>query len=179
MNTGDLRVYGDLQAGVWQRIYSSGELAASASSITISSLDGDTDKVWKLVIKRVADVGGGSTFIKLNGNGLNYGSQWLTGENASIGAYRETAGIVLYLTYQAAVINDSALGEMIIYAKSGTNRTVINCECDSIRTTSVNYLALMGQTWMETSANITSMILTSTSFGSTSSIDLYRRIDAS
>ena len=176
MNTGDLRVYGDLQAGVWQRIYSSGELTASAASVTISSLNGNTDKVWKLVVDVYGSVSS-YTGLTFNGDTLAiYGSQQLYGVDAVINAARTTANANMSLLY--CYVNQKALNENIIYAKSGTVRTMIKVSDYVQTTTTVGAVYLEGFSYSETSVNITSLVITG-GIGSTSTIDLYRRVDAS
>ena len=179
MNTGDLAVRGILKAGVWQRIYSSGEFAASASSVTISGLDGDTDQFWLLKCK-LYTIANNNFYIQPNSISTvgNYGYQDVTGTDAVIAGFRDTAEAQIRIGNGGA-LGDLSQTETIIYAKSGTIRTFIGDYSDSVRTTSVSAIGLVGQSWLDTSVNITSLKIASQSgIGSTSTIDLYRRVDA-
>ncbi len=135
-------------------------LAAAATSVTISSLDGDTDEIYMLVTRII---GGNATpnIVLLrpnNDSGSNYGCQFLYGENATISASRSVdTGIRLYASGNA--LNNLGFCSTILYAKSGYIRTAIGKMSDKISGTTVTDIQILGSSWNNTADNITSLVI--------------------
>lgn len=179
MNTGDLAVKGELKAGVWQRIYSSGELAASVSSISITGLNGDSDKVYK-VVSKLNTTAAAVVLMHFNtDSAANYGNQYLHAHGNQMLAARSTAETGVVVASQSSSGIASSLTETIIYAKSGTGRTALVCFGSGMSSNYVTRLYEIGYVWNETSANLVSLLLDTGVMDSTSSVDVYRRVDAS
>src|SRR3990167_2103504 len=118
MKTGDLRVLGDLNAGVWQRIYSSGELAAEVTALTISGLDGNTDKIWLVKCRFVAGANTSTFQLRPNNDSTatSYGYQGLDGTNVTVTSARDTSEGQFRLGY-ANASGDICQNEFLLYAK--------------------------------------------------------------
>jgi len=67
---GDTRITGSLYAGVWQKIHETD--LSSVSSYTVSGLNGNTDKIYQIIVK--GEVGGGHYNLVRpnNDSGSNY-----------------------------------------------------------------------------------------------------------
>jgi hypothetical protein len=143
----------------WVKAYDSGELAASATSVTISSLNGDTDEEYELIVRLTNDEADACyPTWRINGDtGNNYGFQVLDGYNATASAARNVNAYG-YLYYQEGMEqNGITFAHAKIYAKSGKVRTFISKVVENIKTTTVTDLTLWGGSWNNTADNITSI----------------------
>jgi len=141
----------------WRLAYST-TLTEAATSVTISSLTGDTDVVYRLKIRVVAD--DQNTRIRPNNDtGENYGYQLLAGQDTASSASRATDEIGLVVNYAGGAAGSVYAGEMLIYAKSGYVRPVICESMDRVITTSVLRVNLWGQVWNNTADEITSLVV--------------------
>jgi len=176
--TGDLDVQGDFTADVMQKVYEN-DLTASASSITISGLDGNTDTLYWIIMRVVSENATTEIYyLEPNGDGTlsNYGHQWLYGTNASIGAQRGKTG--WYFPVDANGVGTVSLVQSLIYAKvSGGPRMGITGGAMRITGTTIAVTDIFGHTWNNTATNITSIVLynagTTGGYGSGSHIELW------
>ena len=160
MNIGNLLVEGSLNAGVFQRIYSN-TLTSAATSITISGLNGDVDKVYRIKCRFVNGYNVAANFMaRLNNDSgaSNYGYQSLDGTNATATALRDTAEAQLALGY-CSTLNYISMGEGLLYAKSGYVRTFLNEYSNSITGTTVTAIFIKGQSWNNIVDNISSIVV--------------------
>jgi len=157
MRAGISNIKGNLYTGGWQLIYEN-LLTSAATSVTISGLDGNTDKEYRLVCRIVNGYAGYSNYlVRLNNDsGANYGRQIIYGVNATASAYRGTDA--LYMGY-ANNLNYLVLGEILIFAKSGYVRTVLTKDSSGITGTTVTRIGLTGGSWNNTADNITSLVV--------------------
>ena len=159
-----------LYAGDWQVVYDSGELSSAQTSITISNLDGDTDQEYELICRFI---GGASADVKLrpnNDSGTNYGYQYMQGDLVTPSAGRSTSnGIYIGSNLMNNNINFS---RTMLYAKSGYVRTSITENAYNISGTTVTGIQKWGQSWNNTTDNITSLVIT----GGTNGIGVGSRI---
>ena len=145
-------------SSVYNVIYDSGEFAAAstASSISITGLNGDTD-IEYMFINRFVDLNTtGGYYIRPNNDSTagNYGFQYIDGTGASATALRATANV---LTAGYTNVNGNiSLGTTNIYAKTGRVRTALTKFSGDCLATSVNQIQLNGQVWADTTNNITS-----------------------
>jgi hypothetical protein len=140
----------------WRLAYST-TLASATTSVTISSLDGNTDVVYRLKIVSEG-VGTGEWLLYLNNDsGSNYGFQFLKGVNATASAYR-AAYTGMYMAGDGLNTNRSQF-EGLIYAKSGYLRTMISDNAGAIATTTVNEASIFGNSWNNTADNLTSIVI--------------------
>lgn len=159
----------------WVKIYET-TLAATASSITISGLTGDTDKEYKLEA-RIVNGYAGSIGIKVrpnNDTGSNYGYQYLDGTDTTASAGR---GATTSVQLCGANQNGVGQGEMVIQSKSGFVRTFINEETAAV-TTTVSNVTSDGYSWNNTADEITSMVVLADQTGGLgvgSNITLWKR----
>lgn len=158
MRTGDLD--GIIQGGEFQKVYDSGDLAAAATSITITGLNGNNEKEYVLISKDIS--GGGELRMHFNNDtGNNYGYQEIYGISGSAYAYQDTSENGVIINSPGATSGRIGFGIHKIYAKSGYRRTVISKQAEEIYGTTVNACSMFGYVWNNTSDNITSIVLTS------------------
>lgn len=179
MKLGKLQVLGSLQYDGMVLVYNN-TLAAPATSVTISGLNGDVDEEYELQIRQI---GGSATINHINlsfnsdTTAGNYGYQYLFGENSSANAGRSTG--LPQLAYAEEVDQNSSLfTRIVIHAKSGFVRTLISEIAENITGTTVGAITLVGNSWNNTVDNITQIVLTSTQtngLGVGTSILLYAR----
>jgi len=141
------------------KIYKDGPL----TSYTISGLNGDVDEEYRLVSRIVNGYNGGVNFrLRLNEDtGDNYGYQYLKAENTTVSAARVVGGEFAFPSY-IATLNGIAFAEGILIAKSGVVRTLITNDVRSIVGTTINSVAIYGQSWNNTVDNITTMTIKAT-----------------
>ncbi len=168
---------------LYQIVYDSGELSSAQSSLTISGLNGDIDKEYRLIC-RVVDGGasGGDYYIRFNNDyGSNYGYQIVYGISTTISSARNTGDTKFNLLDYQSLADSRYFSEMIIYAKSGYVRTVINKKVNSISGTTVTQVKYEGGSWNNIVDNLTSLNLTASQtngFGIGTRIILLRKVDA-
>lgn len=139
--------------------YDSGELAAAATSITITGLNGDVDGEYELIYRLVNGYAGGLgvTIRPNNDSGSSYGNQLLYGVNTDKYAARQTNTSINESIDGASQIT---FGTFKIQAKSGQQRTFIGKCARGIATTTVSVVMLRGDTWTNTADNLTSLVIT-------------------
>ena len=148
-------------------VYDSGELTATATSITISNLDGNSDKEYTLISRVIQGIASGSETYSLFPNNDttagNYGTQTITGSNASATANRltsNTRGLGGYYGIgQLGGIGQTLFSQDIIYAKAGKVRTCLHKEANQISGTTVDTVMQGGSVWNNTIDNITSLVI--------------------
>lgn len=182
MRLGRLNVQGYIAGDCWQKIYSN-TLSEATNSVTISNLNGNVDKEYKLIIRVVSGYNGAITFLlRLNNDSNNnYGYQSLAGEKTVIAASRNTSQSGISIANVGAT-NNLSFSETILYAKSGYIRTAIVKYGYKIASTTVTGLVVLGQSWNNTADNITSLVIynsNANSLGIGTVIELYKRIDKS
>jgi hypothetical protein len=174
MKTGELTP--NQVTGAWERVYSN-TLTSAATTVTISGLTGNTDCVYKLIAYFNNSSASASDFqIRPNNDsGSNYGFQRLVGNNATVAASRNTSVTGLNFAYAAA--SNVCPAEILIYAKSGYERTAIGTRPNSISGTTVTEIGKWGQSWNNTADEITSLVVfgsISNSLGIGTNIELYK-----
>lgn len=160
MRIGNSRAIGNFKAGFCQTIYET-TLTSSQTSITVSSLDGDTDGVYLFELFEKSTEADHTVYLHLNNDTTsgNYGSQYEydSGTTFSAGRYTNT-GI---LCAKAGTSGPTAFCRGIIFAKSGTVRTIEVDQCDYIHETyGVIDHYHMFWSWNNTSSNLTSLVFT-------------------
>jgi hypothetical protein len=157
--TGDLEVKGKLNAGVMQKIYEL-DVTTAQTSVTISNLDGDTDTIYLIKIYQT-NLSTGDLYIRLNNDSTSgiYGMQRLVGSGGGITASRGTLAHIA--TSWCDTSGYSGASQLIIYAKKGFNRTVIQNSMGNINGTDVGGLVFRGDVWNNAVDNITSLVLLS------------------
>lgn len=162
----------------WERIYSK-TLTAAVTSVTIPNLEGDTDQVYKIIVRAVNGYAG-STNVNLlinNDTGSNYGYQVLAGEEATVSASRSTTGTLMALAAMTTAIGNLSLATALIYAKSGYVRTVINDRSKGIDGTTISSITLWGQVWNNSADEVVSINFVANQtngIGVGTQIELYR-----
>lgn len=157
-----LRVAHDTISGTCMTVaYDSGELAAAATSITISGLDGDVDEEYELIVRAAnghADACAYSVRLNADDGADHYGYQALTAINTVAGASRNAADSALYPSIHGVVTTGSIqMFSGKIFAKSGQPRTAIFKSANDISTTTVTEVNLNGCSWGNTADNVTSL----------------------
>lgn len=155
-------------------------ITTATSSVTFSSLNGNTDEIYEIRARIVNNFAGGTnTYILPNNDtGTSYGYQYVYGTNTTTSAGRSTAASGIYLAQNAAT-NDLSQGSGFLYAKSGYVRTHINNHSLGAATTTITGLMMFGNCWNNTADNITSLVIVSnqaSGLGVGSVIELYRKV---
>ncbi len=158
----------------WERIYNK-TLNSIASSVSIKDLEGDTDCIYRLVFRPVDYNTVGNYYLTFNGDtGSNYGWQYLYGSNASVAAARGSG--TAFAINSTAATNRVGLTDILIYAKSGHQRTCLMEMNRDVNGTTISEIWLEGQTWNNSASEITSITITTQAdqmnVGTT--IELYR-----
>ena len=153
IKTGNLSVQGKIY-GVWEEIYTN-TLAAAATSVTISSLTGNTDVLYRLRARIINGYNGISNYFCRPNNistADNYGFQYINAINVTVAAGRGT-NTGFYLVGIGAL---GAIGffDKIIFSKAGYVRTSI-----SENSQEALDLMLIGSSWNNTSDEITSLVV--------------------
>ena len=150
---------------------------SDASTTTFSSLDGDADEEYLLVIN-----------VSLTRNSQAYSNLQIKPNNQTSNqnsTARETIGSGATSTISASLIwvgstsgseTGKVTGETYIYAKSGSNR---NFAAKWVRTgASLTAITSLVGRWTDTSTNITSLVIAPTDGGTvTGKIKLYKMVD--
>jgi len=149
---------GNFSSDCFTKIYET-TLLANATSVTISNLAGNTTVEYRLNTK-VVNGYDGSCYAGLtinNDTGANYGIQHLRAINTTVTASRY-ADAFLYVG-AASALGSTSLSETLIHAKSGYVRTGIQGRISHIVTTTVGQLYLVGQSWNNTTDEVTSLVI--------------------
>jgi hypothetical protein len=127
------------------------------TSLTVSSLTGNTDVLYRLRYRIVANAESYVACQPNNDGTANiYGLQNIQGSNTTIVAQRGALSTGLRMGYMYD--NHLLFGELIIYAKSGYVRTALQ-ESFDINTTTIDCLFLQGEAWNDVSTQITSLVI--------------------
>ena len=160
-----------------KKIYDN-ELSSAVTSLTLSNLDGDADKVYLLLTKIWNTVTGtGEADLRLNGDsGANYGWQHVQGSGTVVTSQRFTADDHIALTVYTAA-NRLSFAATWIFAKSGKARVVISNQMYDVTGTSVGWYRCLGGVWNNSTDNITQINLVASAtngIGPGSHIVLYK-----
>jgi len=164
LKTGDLEVQGKVY-GVWQEVSRKEVTGSAIDSHAFTDLDGDTDVLYRLVIRGVNNYDGACTTVfQFNDDTANnYGYQQLYATNTTVTAanytskYNFSGGLVF-----GSDLNDLYQASFLIYAKSGYVRSVIMEGSSAIMGTTVGYTALVGASWNNTANEIISLKVSNT-----------------
>lgn len=160
----------DLKFSVW-----SADLGST--SVTISSLDGDTDEEYELRTRIVHGVNCNGLIRLNNDTGSTYGYQQLRGIGTGASADRDTATAITIAA--ADDINQVSQASTFLYAKSGYVRTAVIQSDWGVATTSVLITGAHGWSWNNTGSNVTSIVVLASAtygLGVGSTIELYRKV---
>jgi hypothetical protein len=156
--TGGLQVYGKAK-GCWQLI-SDVSLNSAVQTYTFTGLDGDTDVMYDLKCRFISNSASPTYGIQFNGDtASNYGYQYLYGSGASLTAGRGAVNQIY--VGQSNASSYLSPSESLIYAKTGYVRTVLNFHQRSVEYISCGPIWKAGNSWNNTSSNITSITVTS------------------
>lgn len=182
MNTGALT--GTIYGNEWQMIYDSDNLSSAATSLTISNLDGNTDKEYRLVSRLVSGAANTNFYVRPNndaGTGT-FGEQWINGSGSTLSAFRQTTGIGFYNHYSSNPSGYLNFSDLNLYAKSGYIRSGITHYADGITGTTIGNAGTVAGCWNNTTDNITSIVIAAdqtNGLGVGSRFILMRRSDVS
>ena len=177
MRIGQKYITGTFAADQWVKIYEN-ILSSAATSVTISSLDGDTDEEYRLIVRGIGGVNSTTLLVRPNNDsGSNYGYQELYGQGSTAAAARGTFAALIGTPF-ALSANENSLTELLIYAKSGYVRPVLIESSNKISGTTVGAVCSDGNVWNNTADNITSLVVFSdqtNGLGIGSLIELYKK----
>lgn len=157
LKTGDLNIQGKIK-NTWQKIYET-TLESATTSVTISSLDGNTDVLYRIKIRIVDGNSGTAPGIRFNNDsGNNYGRQNLSGGESTASAGRNT-GVALIVLGNTNSSGEIIFMQGIFYIKSGYIRTGISTDMNRVTGTYINPIRALGQVWNNTADNVTSIVV--------------------
>ncbi len=161
----------------WQRI-AAYEVPSTTSSYTFSGLNGNVDGQYRVMIRAINQSASGLNYVVRPNNdaATNYGMTYGGGADGvgATGGY-QSAWTGFYAGYAigAGKLNHS---EVLIYAKSGVNRTSLASVLGSGSGTNIQYGIVAQGIWNNSASNITSLTVASTlanGFGAGSQIELW------
>jgi hypothetical protein len=159
IGSGIKNIIAGTRKGSWERIYST-TLTSAATSVTISSLNGNSDVLYRLRIRPIAGADSTRFSMLVNSDtGFDYGYQFIRGTNTDISAVRWPGDNNWYLRYSNYTTAYAGLIDVLIHAKSGYVRTMICKTVDAITGTTITTASLWGQSWNNTADNITSLTI--------------------
>ncbi len=144
-------------------------LADTATSISFTGLDGDTDINYMILVRLVSS-NSQSTLLTMYFNedsSASYGRQYIVGQSTAVSSSRATGqqGFnVARSTLQTATVH-SSFSKTIIYAKSGHERTMLSNYLDGASGSFIYKLYSSAGIYSNTSNNITSIQLNKSSGG--------------
>jgi len=143
----------------WKIVYDQ-TVSTATTTVSITGLDGDNDKVYYLFAYIVN--GAASTcayYLRCNNDsGTNYGYQYIAGSGSTASAGQVTGGTYAWFGY--ADQNDISVKHANIYAKSGNERVILTVAADRVAGTTVTRAITVPSVWSDTSTNITSLVVT-------------------
>jgi len=149
----------NIKYDTWVKVYDYTVTGSAVTSLSITGLNGDTAKEFKLEARIVNGYNGTiNYYTRLNNDsGNNYRIQQLYGSDTNTGAVRAVQSGFNFA-------GGGALGNVfpeniIIQAKSGFVRTIISENAYPISTTTVTNIKLSGGSWNNTADNITSLVV--------------------
>jgi hypothetical protein len=144
--------------GAWTRV-GRVKLKGQANTVTFTGLDGDRDVIYYLSsdFLRYTDAGAVGVDVTINGDtATNYGYQYFYGSGTTVAAGRATAGRVVCDATGNAASTTGQLG-LYLFAKSGFIRPSLVSSVSGITGTTVGESFVGGNSWNNTSSNITSL----------------------
>lgn len=159
--------------GTWVRIGSQ-ILTSPTSSITFSGLDGDRDVIYLWNVSCLAAANLAGIYIRPNNDSaVNYGHQFLRGQNSSLQGDRGTQSYFGGTGY-GVDIGNIGFYKSILFAKSGFVRPCLTNELANIYGTTVTNVTLTADAWNNSIDNITSLVISaSANFAIGSQFELY------
>jgi hypothetical protein len=177
MRQGKIQVLGSFQFDSMIMIYNK-TLSEARTSVIIPNLNGNLDVEYELKLIIVGNADGQNVRIRPNADSeTNYGNQFAIGGNTTATAIRQT-NTGFQLVYNALNTNQILHADVIIYAKSGYERTAISKVINDISGTTATEIILGGYSWNNTTDNITSLTLITdqaNGLGVGTNIQLYAR----
>jgi hypothetical protein len=150
----------------WELIADYTVSGGAVSSITFSSLDGDTDEWYRLEVWAIATGALGGLDVRPNNDttASNYRYQFSQADNTTVSAGRAdyTNGLILG---NANTSGDYLQAQVFLRAKSGTIRMSQSRATSNINATT-QMAVIWDCKWKDTAANITSLVLDATGAGS-------------
>jgi hypothetical protein len=159
--------------GAWVRVGSQ-ILSSSASSVTFSGLDGDRDVLYYASAQIKAT--GGSTGGGIRPNNVSstvYGYQMLSGSNTTVSAARDTAYSGFLSGYSGTSAGNYHFVEHLFFAKTGFVRPNLCITQEDVNGTSIGAVRIFGESWNNTTDNVTSIVFSAGNFDTGSQFDLY------
>lgn len=159
MRVGKKRPQGDIQLDGFIKEYEN-TLAASATSLTISNLDGNVDIEYIIEVRIVNDYNGSVTYYLQPNNDSTpggYGYAFVYGWGATAAAAVSTApGLVCG---NCGALNHISWSRTRLRAKSGFNRVAVTEKVKQVTGTTPTFAEFWGQVWNNSADNITSIVL--------------------
>ena len=146
---------------------------------TTALINGDTDEEYKLVGQVV---GTANLYSKLrfnNDSAANYGRQYLRGIAGAISSGRITNQTGIFFCDWSYGDGQPALSDVLIYAKSGYVRTIMNLGDTGASGTTVNGIEIQGGSWNNSTAPMAAISINGTgtnALGTGTKYLLYRKV---
>ena len=166
MQRGTVLPKGAVSYDGFQKVYET-TLGATASSVTITGLNGDVDVEYKFAIRQVGGVASEQSGVRINNDSTAgiYGYQDLSAINTTIFPERSTSNTFYFAPQEALEEGDLLSTNITIYAKTGYVRTALLETTADISSTTVSDVNFAGWSYNDTSTNVTSLVLVSSAAG--------------
>ena len=136
-------------------------LSTTSTRIEISGLNGDSESIYKILIKLKINVNATSNLNLFfnDDSATNYGHQELLFEDdGSFTGSRSTTGSIIINTMSTT--SETGFSEIWIYPKTNHERFAITRNLRSGETTTIGSSQIKGSVWKNTSSTLTSLVFT-------------------
>lgn len=141
----------------WELIFSS-DTYVNSQSFVATGLNGNTDTEYDVICRIKSGTATGSYYyIQPNSDsGVNYGAQYVRGDNSTASAARDSGTILFYLGVHTTA-NSICLSRSLLYAKTGLVRTIITTSGSDMYAGLAATAQVYIGSWSNTDDNITSL----------------------
>ena len=147
--------------GMYKLIYST-VTVATATTITISGLTGNTDEIYKIItFIKSAEVSNFSGTFNADG-GANYFGQYMRGLNSGIASLEYTSATSMANSFGTTASGDISFYKYTILASSGNMRAMIGQGLSNTSSGDANQIFSSAHLWTNTTDELTSITITAT-----------------
>ncbi len=172
--------FDDMENKSWRLVHES-DITVATAAVNVTGLSGNTDRTYRIVARFVNATGATvNYYVQPNGDGgMNYGQQYIDGSGSGTAAKgnpgaNSTTG--MHTCTATAGTNCETQGTL--YAVSGYARVLYVTEIYNVSPGAVGGLQMIGNSWNNTAANITSLNImspTANAIGVGSHIEVWAR----
>ena len=172
--------FDDMENRSWRLVHES-DITVATAAVNVAGLSGNTDKAYKIVARFVNATGVTvNYYVQPNGDGgMNYGQQYIDGSGSGTAAKGNPgANSTTGMHICTATTGTNCETQGTLYAVSGYSRVLHATEIYNVSPGAVGGLQIIGNSWNNTAANITSLNImspTANAIGMGSHIEIWAR----